>query len=133
LFRSFFLGGFECSTHVRKDGRRLDLIASTHHDLLAEEDYRQVAEHGIRAVRDGVRWHLVQAAGPGQYDWAPVLPLLRAAARTGTQVVWISATMAGRTGWISSPPISRSISPTMPSPSPSSARRRPARRPPSAR
>jgi hypothetical protein len=88
LFRSFFLGGFECSTHRRKDGRRLDLIAATHHDLLAEEDYRQLAEHGIRAVRDGVRWHLVQQAGPGRYDWAPVLPLLRAAQRTGTQVVW---------------------------------------------
>jgi len=88
LFRSFFLGGFECSTHRRNDGRRLDLIASTRHDLLAEEDYRQVGEHGIRAVRDGVRWHLVQAAGPGQYNWGPVQPLLQAAGRTGTQVVW---------------------------------------------
>jgi len=88
LFRSFFLGGFECSTHVRKDGRRLDLIAATRHDREAEQDYRQLAEHGIRAVRDGVRWHLVQAAGPGRYDWSPVLPLLQAASRTGTQVVW---------------------------------------------
>jgi beta-glucosidase/6-phospho-beta-glucosidase/beta-galactosidase len=88
LFRSFFLGGFECSTHRRNDGRRLDLIAATRHDLLAEEDYRQVAEHGIRAVRDGVRWHLVQAGGPGQYDWSPVQALLQAASRTGTQVVW---------------------------------------------
>ncbi len=88
LFRSFFLGGFECSTHRRNDGRRLDLIAATRHDLLAEEDYRQVAEHGIRSVRDGVRWHLVQAAGPGRYDWSPVQPLLQAATRTGTQVVW---------------------------------------------
>ena len=24
LFRSFFLGGFECSTHRRRDGQRLD-------------------------------------------------------------------------------------------------------------
>jgi hypothetical protein len=88
LFRSFFLGGFECSTHRRRDGRRLDLIASTHHDLLAEQDYRQLGEHGIRAARDGVRWHLVEAAGPGRYDWSPVLPMLRAAQRTGTQVIW---------------------------------------------
>lgn len=88
LFRSFFLGGFECSTHRRNDGRRLDLIAATHHDLLAEEDYRQLAEHGIRSARDGVRWHLVEAAGPGEYDWSPVLPLLRAARRAGTEVVW---------------------------------------------
>ncbi len=88
LFRSFFLGGFECSTHRRKDGRRLDLIAATRHDVLAEQDYRQLAEHGIRAARDGVRWHLVEAEGPGRYDWSPVLPMLRAARRTGTQVVW---------------------------------------------
>ena len=62
LFRSFFLGGFECSTHRRKDGRRLDLIAATRHDILAEEDYRQLAEHGIRSGRDGGRWNVLQAA-----------------------------------------------------------------------
>lgn len=87
LFGSFFLGGFECSTHRRADGRRLDLIAGTGHDRLAAEDYRQSAEHGIRTVRDGVRWHLVEAS-PGLYDWSAVLPLLRAAEAAGTEVVW---------------------------------------------
>ena len=47
-----------------------------------------MAEHGIRAARDGVRWNLVQAAGPGRFDWSPVLPMLRAARRTGTEIVW---------------------------------------------
>src|SRR4051794_37304042 len=61
LFRSFFLGGFECSSHRRRDGRRLDLIAATRHDLLAFEDYQQLSEHGIRTARDGVRWHQVEA------------------------------------------------------------------------
>src|SRR4028118_680518 len=87
LFGSFFLGGFECSTHRRRDGRRLDLIAGTGHDRLAAQDYRQLAEHGIRAARDGVRWHLVEAS-PGHYDWSAVRPLLRAAEATGTQAVW---------------------------------------------
>ncbi len=87
LFRSFFLAGFECSTQRRADGRRLDLIAGTRHDLLAGEDYRQLTEHGIRAARDGVRWHLVETA-PGRYDWGAALPLLRAAERAGVQVVW---------------------------------------------
>ena len=32
LFRSFFAAGFECSSHCRRDGRRLDLIAATGHD-----------------------------------------------------------------------------------------------------
>jgi hypothetical protein len=87
LFGSFFLGGFECSTHRRADGRRLDLIAGTAHDRMAAVDYRQMAEHGIRSVRDGVRWHLIEAA-PGRYDWSAVLPQLRAAEATGTQVIW---------------------------------------------
>jgi hypothetical protein len=88
LFRSFIQGGFECSTHRRRDGRRLDLIAGTHHDLLAGPDYRQLGEHGIHTVRDGARWHLIEAEGPGRYDWSPVLPLIEAANRAGTQVVW---------------------------------------------
>ncbi len=87
LFDSFFLGGFECSTQRRADGRRLDLIAGTRHDLLALEDYRQLTEHGIRSARDGVRWHLIETS-PGQYDWSPVLGLLRAAQQVGVQVVW---------------------------------------------
>jgi hypothetical protein len=47
LFQSFFLGGFECSSHRRRDGRRLDLLASTHHDMNAESDYRALTHHGI--------------------------------------------------------------------------------------
>lgn len=87
MFNSFFLGGFECSTQRRLDRRRLDMIAHTRHDLLAEEDYRQLVAHGIRAARDGVRWHLVETA-PRRYDWTAVLGLLRAAERHGVQVVW---------------------------------------------
>ena len=87
LFRSFFLAGFECSTHRNKRRQRLDMIAATHHDMLAHEDYRQLAEHGIRTARDGVRWHLIETR-PGHYDWSSVLPMIRAAERAGTQVVW---------------------------------------------
>lgn len=87
LFRSFFLAGFECSTHRNMSRRRLDMIAATRHDILAYEDYSQLAEHGIRTARDGVRWHLVETA-PGQYDWSSVLPMLRAAERAGCQVIW---------------------------------------------
>ena len=87
FFRSFFLGGFECSTHRRADGRRLDLIAATDHDVQAEQDYRQLAGHGIRSVRDGVRWHLVETS-PGHYDWSSLLSMLRAAEAAKTEVVW---------------------------------------------
>jgi beta-glucosidase/6-phospho-beta-glucosidase/beta-galactosidase len=86
-FRSFFLGGFECSTHRRRDGTRLDVLASSGHDVRAARDYAQVAEHGIRTVREGFRWHLVERRA-GAYDFASVRPLVRAAAETGTQVIW---------------------------------------------
>ncbi|MDX9874046.1 MAG: hypothetical protein RBS88_03980 [Spongiibacteraceae bacterium] len=87
LFRSFFLGGFECSTHRRHDGRRLDLLAATRHDELAEPDYRALHQHGIRTARDGVRWHLIEQR-PGYYCWDSLLPMLRAARVTRTQVIW---------------------------------------------
>src|SRR3954467_1488643 len=87
LFRSFFLAGFECSSHRRRDGRRLDLIAATRHDLLALEDYHQLSEHGIRTARDGVRWHQVEAVA-GYYNWSSLLPMLRAAEAACVQVVW---------------------------------------------
>src|SRR5829696_1768589 len=87
LFQSWFIGGFECSTHRRRDGRRLDLLASTRHDVNAAADYRLLAEHGIRTVRDGLRWHLIEAT-PGYFDWSSFLPMVRAARDTHTQVIW---------------------------------------------
>jgi beta-glucosidase/6-phospho-beta-glucosidase/beta-galactosidase len=86
-FQSFFLGGFECSTHRRRDGRRLDVLAATEHDRHAADDYAQLAGHGIRTVREGFRWHLVEPR-TGCYDFSSVLPMVRAAQATGTQVLW---------------------------------------------
>ena len=93
LFQSFLHGGFECSTHrLRKreheiEGKRIDVIASTGHDMNAAQDYKQLQEHAIRTVRDGLRWHLIETS-PGRYDWASFLPMLEAANATGTQVIW---------------------------------------------
>jgi glycosyltransferase involved in cell wall biosynthesis len=87
LFQSFYQGGFECSTHRLRSGKRLDIIASSLHDQHAEADYRQLAALGIRTVRDGFRWHLIEKS-PGQCDWSSILPMLDAARKTGTQVIW---------------------------------------------
>jgi beta-glucosidase/6-phospho-beta-glucosidase/beta-galactosidase len=87
LFRSFFMGGFECSTHCRRNGERLDLLAATGHDRLALHDYQTLRRFGIRTVRDGIRWHLIERT-PRRYTFATDLPLVRAARRTGTQVIW---------------------------------------------
>jgi hypothetical protein len=87
LFRSFFMGGFECSTHRRPDGVRLDLVRSTRHAELAPEDYRACAALGLRTVRDGLRWHLIEET-PGRYDWSSWLPMVEAAAEAGVEVIW---------------------------------------------
>ncbi len=87
IFNSFFAGGFECSTHVRRSGHRLDLIAATRHDVFAQLDYQRLQRQGMRVAREGVRWHLVEAT-PGRYDFSSVLPIVRAARATGTQVIW---------------------------------------------
>jgi hypothetical protein len=86
-FRSFFLGGFECSSHRRRDGKRLDLLTATKHTRLVVEDYQALARHRISSVRDGLRWHLIETS-PHRYDWSSLLPMLHAARGCGTQVIW---------------------------------------------
>lgn len=88
LFQSFLQGGFECSTHRRAhDRKRIDVIAATRHDALAEQDYRLLQDCGIKTVRDGLRWHLIEAE-PGIFDWSSLSLQLTAAQASGTQVIW---------------------------------------------
>ncbi|PHN61848.1 family 1 glycosylhydrolase [Pseudomonas viridiflava] len=87
LFKSFFMGGFECSTHRRRDGKRLDLLYSTGHAQWPGKDFAAMENCAIRTVRSGLRWHLIETR-PGVYDWGSLLPMLRAARAQGTQVIW---------------------------------------------
>jgi beta-glucosidase/6-phospho-beta-glucosidase/beta-galactosidase len=86
-FRSFFLGGFECSTQRLRNGKRLDVIRATEHDRFADCDYRRLRSLRIQTVRDGVRWHLIESS-PGRYDFSSVLGLIQAAAENDIQVIW---------------------------------------------
>jgi beta-glucosidase/6-phospho-beta-glucosidase/beta-galactosidase len=86
LFRSFFQGGFECSTHRRRDGQRLDIVAATRHDALAREDYALMRQLGLVTLRDGLRWHLIDKNG--KYDWSSARPMMKAANEAGVQVIW---------------------------------------------
>jgi beta-glucosidase/6-phospho-beta-glucosidase/beta-galactosidase len=86
-FRSMLMGGFECSTHKLRSGRRLDLIASTQHDRFAREDYDRLASIGMRTARDGIRWHLIETS-PGRYTFESVRGMLEAARAAGVQVLW---------------------------------------------
>ena len=86
LFPSFWLAGFESACHVNGQGVRLDLVRATQHDLQIREDYARVKALGFRAVRESVRWHLVDR-GP-HLDFSTVLPVLAAARAEGIRVLW---------------------------------------------
>ena len=87
LFKSFFIGGFECSTHYGPHRRRLDLLAATGHDRFVMLDYARLREYGIYTVREGVRWHRVETT-PGQYTFDEVRNHIRAAEDMEIQVIW---------------------------------------------
>ena len=86
-FAGFFQAGFECSSHRRRDGVRLDLIKATSHDRHVRQDYRQCADLGFRTLRDGLRWHLIEQSA-GRYDWSSWMPALEAAEESGLQIIW---------------------------------------------
>jgi hypothetical protein len=87
LFPGFFMGGFECSTHRLKSGRRLDLIAATQHDRFCDLDYARLRDQGIRVAREGARWHLIEAA-PGRFDFSSALPMVLASRKHQVLVLW---------------------------------------------
>ncbi|MGE5570608.1 MAG: beta-glucosidase [Rhodospirillales bacterium] len=86
VFQSFWQAGFESACHINRYGVRLDMIAATQHDRLADADYAMLAEAGFRTARDGCRWHLIDRGG--QYDFTPLRPLAEAAERHNVQVIW---------------------------------------------
>ena len=86
-FDSFFMGGFECSSHRRRDGVRLDLIRATGHDRHAFKDYSSCKRLGFSTLRDGLRWHLIERS-PGHYDWSSWRPMVEAAEEAGVQIIW---------------------------------------------
>jgi beta-glucosidase/6-phospho-beta-glucosidase/beta-galactosidase len=87
LFDSFFQGGFECSTHRLRSGKRLDEIAATRHDTFTRQDYQRLLQQGMRTAREGLRWHLVEAS-PGKYEFTSAVSLIRAANESDMQVIW---------------------------------------------
>ncbi len=85
-FQSFLQAGFECSTHKRRNGHRLDLVSATRHDEFVARDYERLQNFGIRTVREAARWHVIEATA-GTYDFRSLDILLDAATGTGTEVI----------------------------------------------
>ncbi|HEU5311289.1 MAG TPA: beta-glucosidase, partial [Candidatus Eisenbacteria bacterium] len=87
IFQSFFMGGFECSTHWSRQGYRHDLIVQTRHDELALADYQRMRDLGLLTARDGFRWHAIEPE-PGRFDFTSARAMVRASLEAGVQVIW---------------------------------------------
>lgn len=86
MFSSFYLAGFECATGYNMHGQWIDQIAATEHDLHAHADYRRLAEVGIHAVREAIRWPLVDRGG--RYDFSSAETFVNAARQRRFDVIW---------------------------------------------
>jgi hypothetical protein len=86
LFPTTLAAGFECSTPLNFDRHRVDELAATGHDDQVQADYRRLRYAGIRTVRDGVRWNLVNRDGKLNFDSA--LPYVEAADAEKMTVIW---------------------------------------------
>jgi hypothetical protein len=82
MFKTFWMAGFECSCHRRRDGRRLDLSAATGHERWAGADYARLRSLGIETAREGIAWHQQTAS------LSSVRARARAASNAGIQVIW---------------------------------------------
>lgn len=86
LFSSFLQAGFECSTHKARTRKRLDVFSSTGHDQFTRQDYRLMLDFGIRTVREGARWHVIEKAR-GVYDFSSLHELYDAADELGMEII----------------------------------------------
>lgn len=86
LFKSFFLAGFECATGYNERREWIDQIHATHHDEHVYQDYLRLTEVGIRAVREGVRWPLIDQGT--HFDFSSLDPFIEAANQHEMGVIW---------------------------------------------
>jgi beta-glucosidase/6-phospho-beta-glucosidase/beta-galactosidase len=86
-FKSFWMGGFECTDQLNAFGHRVDFLPLTGHLPLLDEDYTRLQEFAIGSVREGIRWSQIEKT-PYHYDWSTVQVMLDAGRRHGIQQIW---------------------------------------------
>lgn len=87
LFKTFFIGGYECADIVNNRGNRVHLLSQTQHDSRIDEDYRLLSAAGIDTVREGICWTTVEKK-PHEFDFTEVKQRIEAAQRWGIQQLW---------------------------------------------
>jgi beta-glucosidase/6-phospho-beta-glucosidase/beta-galactosidase len=78
VFRSFFVGGFDCSEGLNASRQPIDHLAATQHDRFVGPDYRRLRRIGIKAAREGISWQR-SVRGRHRFDFSSLEPILAAA------------------------------------------------------
>ncbi|WP_345953268.1 amine oxidase [Mucilaginibacter sp. PAMB04168] len=86
-FHSFWMAGYECSDKLNLHRKRVDLLTETGHLQHIDSDYLLLKPFGIKTVREGIRWSVVETE-PYKYDWLAVEQMLQSGKRNGIQQVW---------------------------------------------
>jgi hypothetical protein len=86
-FRSFWMGGYECSDKLNAFRERVDLITITGHVEQLDADYKLLDTFKIATVREGIRWSFVEVS-PYQYDWTVVEMMIRCGKENNIQQIW---------------------------------------------
>ncbi|MBE9462675.1 amine oxidase [Dyadobacter sp. UP-52] len=81
------MAGFECSDLMNASNHRVDLLKMTGHLKLLSEDYSRISSVGIKTVREGIRWSVVEYM-PYQYDFSVVLEMMSAGKDGDIQQIW---------------------------------------------
>jgi beta-glucosidase/6-phospho-beta-glucosidase/beta-galactosidase len=81
------MAGFECTDQLNAFGNRVDLLTTTRHLELINEDYDRLAPFAMKTVREGIRWSQVEKR-PYEYDWSSVAYMMQSAKDKNIQQVW---------------------------------------------
>jgi hypothetical protein len=86
VFKSFLLAGFEGSTGYNLQHQWIDQVKATQHDRFVDQDYRRLRDVGILALREAVRWPLIDLQG--RYDFSSVRPFLEAGQKYDLDIIY---------------------------------------------
>lgn len=86
-FRSFWMAGYECTDQLNAFGNRVDLLTTTAHLQMVDQDYQDLSQFQIKTVREGIRWSQVEKK-PYEYDWSSVKYLIEQGKKNDIQQLW---------------------------------------------
>ena len=81
------MAGFECSDKINCLGNRVDLLSVTDHINQVREDYERLKPFGIKTVREGIRWSIVEKT-PYHYNFDAVKMMMDVGNEMKIQQVW---------------------------------------------